>query len=91
MKKKFFLKELSPPLGYINYIRFLIFIDLLVIAFLLRFILENGGEFVDWPKLVPRDYQFYQAKPSTLSSYKERTGRTNDLGYEEKIELQKLE
>lgn len=66
------------------------FIDLVIIIFILRFVVENGGEFIDWPKLVPRDYRFYQSKSST-SSYKQKTGRINDLEYEEKIELQKLE
>ncbi|CAG8452119.1 9829_t:CDS:10 [Funneliformis caledonium] len=77
--------------GYVNYFRFLMLIDLVVVVFLLQFILENGGEFVDWPKLVARDYRSYQTKFNTTSPYKERTGRINDLGYEEKIELQKLE
>lgn len=66
------------------------FIDLVIIIFILRFVVENGGEFIDWPKLVPRDYRFYQSKSST-SSYKQKTGWINDLEYEEKIELQKLE
>ncbi|CAI2166686.1 31_t:CDS:10 [Funneliformis geosporum] len=77
--------------GYANYFRFLMFIDLVVAVFLLWFVLENGGEFVDWPKLVARDYRVYQSKFNALSPYKERTGRINDLGYEEKIELQKIE
>ncbi|RIA87421.1 SacI homology domain-containing protein [Glomus cerebriforme] len=76
--------------GYNYYIQFAMFIDLIIIVFLLRFIFENGGEFVDWPRLVPRDYRFYQAKSST-SSYKQKTGRINDSEYGEKIELQKFE
>ncbi|CAG8612241.1 1678_t:CDS:10 [Rhizophagus irregularis] len=78
------------PEGYKYYARSLMFIDLVIIIFILRFVVENGGEFIDWPKLVPRDYRFYQSKSST-SSYKQKTGRINDLEYEEKIELQKLE
>ena len=77
-------------IGYKFYARFLIFIDLAIILFLLRFIVEHGDEFVDWPRLVPRDYRFYQAKSST-SSYKQRVGRISDSEYGEKIELQKIE
>lgn len=77
-------------IGYKYYARFFIFIDLTIIIFLLRFVVEHGDKFVDWPKLVPRDYRFYQAKSST-SSYKQRVGRINDSEYGEKIELQKLE
>jgi hypothetical protein len=65
-------------------------IDLAIMIFLLQFIVEHGSEFVDWPRLVPRDYRFYQSKPSA-PSYKQRAGRISDSEYGEKIELQKFE
>lgn len=58
------------------------------IVYLVRYIIENGSDFVDWPSLVPLDYRFYRG-PETMP-YK-ISKQHSDSEYGEKIELQKIE
>src|SRR4051794_1839976 len=81
--------SLSPNFfsDYVYLIRFIMIINVFAILFLVRFIFENGSEFVNWPLLVPRDYRYYRGPGA--ASYK--VPRHTDSEYGEKIELQKIE
>nr|CAG8454921.1 11956_t:CDS:10 [Entrophospora candida] len=79
--------------GYYLYIfRFFILFNLIVIVGLVRFILDNGAEFVNWPNLVPIENKYYLNKLSSSSiTNKYLKSRLVDTEFGEKIELQKIE
>ncbi|CAJ0825622.1 10536_t:CDS:2, partial [Entrophospora sp. SA101] len=79
--------------GYYLYIfRFFILFNLIVIVGLIRFILDNGAEFVNWPNLVPIENKYYLNKLSSSSiTNKYLKSRLVDTEFGEKIELQKIE
>ncbi|CAG8548769.1 2260_t:CDS:10 [Paraglomus brasilianum] len=57
-----FLIPHSPE--YVTLIRLVTFAFLAVIVFLVRFIVNNGSEYVGWPSLVPREYRYFRT-PAT--------------------------
>ncbi|CAG8433542.1 6294_t:CDS:10 [Diversispora eburnea] len=82
-----FLNLIPKYDDYAHLIRFIMIINVFAIIFLVRFIFENGSEFVNWPRLVPRDYRYYRG-PGAASH---KVPRYTDSEYGEKIELQKIE
>src|SRR4051794_17761368 len=74
-------------LGYYLYlVRFLIFLNLIVIIGLIGFIKDNGTEFINWPSLVLREYlNKTSSSLSFTNKHLESKGSTGSK-YGEKIE-----